>query len=118
MNNIDEFEIEIAEEKSANAEEIRRTDEKVAGEGINWKQKLSSRKLWAAVISAVLMCVSAIFGDEISPEMAEILKTAVYAMIAYIFGESAVDIVRLFGEAKVEAAKELSNIKIDGTEDV
>lgn len=84
--------------------------ELVSGSGIDWKQKLSSRKLWAAVLAAVLMCVSAVFGDGMSAETAEVLKTAAYGLIAYVFGESAVDVARLLGSGKVEAAKELSDV--------
>ena len=81
-----------------------------SGAVIDWKQKLASRKLWAAVFAAVLMCVSAIFGDGITPEVAEILKTAAYGLIAYVFGESAVDVARQLGNGKIEAAKELSDV--------
>lgn len=77
---------------------------------IDWKQKLSSRKLWAAVLSVVLMCVSAIFGEEMTAEVAEVLKTAVYGLIAYIFGEGIVDAAREVGAGKVDAAKELSEV--------
>ena len=35
------------------------------GVTINWKQKLSSRKLWCALISAVLGVVIAVFGEEL-----------------------------------------------------
>ena len=84
--------------------------ELASGGGIDWKQKLSSRKLWAAVLAAVLMCVSAVFGDGMSAEVAEVLKTAAYGLIAYVFGESAVDVARLLGSGKVEAAKELSDV--------
>lgn len=81
-----------------------------SGAVIDWKQKLSSRKLWAAVLSVVLMCVSAVFGEEMTAEVAEVLKTAVYGLIAYIFGEGIVDAAREVGAGKVDAAKELSEV--------
>lgn len=81
-----------------------------SGAVIDWKQKLSSRKLWAAVLSVVLMCVSAVFGEEMTAEVAEVLKTAVYGLIAYIFGEGIVDAAREVGAGKVDAAKELSDV--------
>lgn len=81
-----------------------------SGAVIDWKQKLSSRKMWAAVLSVVLMCVSAIFGEEMTAEVAEVLKTAVYGLIAYIFGEGIVDAAREVGAGKVDAAKELSEV--------
>lgn len=71
---------------------------------IDWKRKLSSRKLWAAVLCAVFAVVTAIFGDSLSAETVEVLKTGVYGLIAYIFGEGVVDAVRIFGDAKVNAA--------------
>lgn len=81
-----------------------------SGAVIDWKQKLSSRKLWAAVLSVVLMCVSAVFGEEMTAEVSEVLKTAVYGLIAYIFGEGIVDAAREVGAGKVDAAKELSEV--------
>lgn len=81
-----------------------------SGVVIDWKQKLSSRKLWAAALSVVLMCVSAVFGEEMTAEVAEVLRTAVYGLIAYIFGEGIVDAAREVGAGKVDAAKELSEV--------
>lgn len=81
-----------------------------SGAVIDWKQKLSSRKLWAAALSVVLMCVSAVFGEEMTAEVAEVLKTAAYGLIAYIFGEGIVDAAREVGAGKVDAAKELSEV--------
>lgn len=81
-----------------------------SGAVIDWKQKLSSRKLWAAALSVVLMCVSAVFGEEMTAEVAEVLRTAVYGLIAYIFGEGIVDAAREVGAGKVDAAKELSEV--------
>lgn len=84
--------------------------ELVSGSGIDWKRKLSSRKLWAAVLSAVLMCVSAVFGEEMTAEVADVLKTAAYGLIAYVFSEGVVDAAREIGNGKVDAAKELSDV--------
>ena len=67
---------------------------------INWKQKLSSRKLWAAVLAAVFAVISALLGEELPAEMAEILKTGIYGLIAYIFGEGAVDAARVIAGNK------------------
>lgn len=61
-------------------------------------QKLTSRKLWAAVLSGVMCVIVACFGEELTPEMVDMFKTAVGAGIAYIFGESAVDVFRLITE--------------------
>ena len=64
---------------------------------INWKQKLSSRKMWAAVLCAVFAVVTAIFGEELDAEAVEMLKTGIYGLIAYIFGEGVVDLARVIG---------------------
>lgn len=58
---------------------------------VNWKQKLSSRKLWAAV-TAVVLPLFIIFGIE-SPTQEQIIAliAAVGGLCAYIFGESYTD---------------------------
>lgn len=77
---------------------------------INWKQKLSRSKLWCALISAVLGIVIAVFGEELSADTVDLIEKGIYAMIAYIFGESVVDAVRVNGEAKVKVAEEDAKI--------
>lgn len=74
---------------------------------IDWKQKLSSRKLWAAVVAAILAVVTAMFGEEMGAELAEIVKTGVYALMVYIFGESAVDIARQLAKEDTKSDAEL-----------
>lgn len=61
---------------------------------INWGQKLTSRKLWCAILAAIVTVLVGLFGDVLTPETAEIVRYGIYALIAYIFGESAVDIAR------------------------
>ena len=80
---------------------------------INWKQKLSSRKLWAAALAAVLAILAAVLGEEIPEDAVEVIRTGIHVLIAYIFGESAVDIARIFGDAKVGAAEADANKTID-----
>lgn len=54
---------------------------------INWKQKLSSRKLWMAVIAGI-----AGFCKAFNPDFPdEALLTVLGAAVAYIFGETYVD---------------------------
>lgn len=60
-------------------------------------QKLTSRKMWAAIAAAVLCVLTAVFGESIPVEMAEYIRTGAYALIAYIFGEAAVDVAREIG---------------------
>lgn len=61
---------------------------------INWKQKLTSRKFWAAVI-AVVVSVAAAFGiPEITVEQITAIISACAVLIAYIIGEGLVDASR------------------------
>ena len=61
---------------------------------IDWIQKLTSRKFWAAIV-AVITCVCVIFGvDELTIEQVTALVMAVGALIAYILGEGFVDAQR------------------------
>lgn len=69
------------------------------------KQKLSSRKLWAAVAAAVLCVVTAVMGESMNAEAAQLTQYAVNAMVAYIFGETAVDIFRQISDALKEKYK-------------
>lgn len=61
---------------------------------INWKQKLSSRKLWAALVG-VIVGLAAAFGIE-ENEYAQIVGVvgSIVSAVSYIFGESAVDAAR------------------------
>lgn len=62
---------------------------------INWKQKLTSRKFWAAVIG-VVVALAAVFGiPDITTEQIVAVITAVSVLIAYILGEGLVDAARL-----------------------
>ena len=58
------------------------------------KRKLSSRKLWAAIVTLLLSAAVIFLQDELSADVIDALKCAAAAAIAYIFGESAVDIGR------------------------
>lgn len=61
---------------------------------IDWKQKLSSRKLWAALVG-VIVGLAAAFGIE-ENEYAQIMGVvgSIVSAVSYIFGESAVDAAR------------------------
>lgn len=73
-------------------------------------QKLSSRKLWAAIVG-VVVGLAAAFGIETS-EYAQVagIVTSAVSVLSYIFGESAVDAARekyaIDVDAVVNAAKE------------
>ncbi len=58
---------------------------------MNWKQKLSSRKLWAAIVGVVVGLAAAFGLDE--SEWVQIAGVVTYAasVVAYIFGEAKID---------------------------
>ena len=58
---------------------------------INWKQKLTSRKLWTAVVGVVVGLAAAFGLDE--NEYAQIagIVTSAVSVVGYIFGEAMVD---------------------------
>ena len=65
---------------------------------INWKQKLSSRKLWAALVGVVVGVAMAFGMDEGEwTEVAGII-TSLVSVVAYIFGEAKVDAARIESE--------------------
>ena len=63
------------------------------------KQTLSSRKLWVAIASAILCIIAACFGEELTPEVVDVLRYAVAACMTYIFGEGIVDVARQVADA-------------------
>lgn len=62
---------------------------------INWKQKLTSRKFWAAVVTFVSTILVAFGVPDMTVEQVTAVITAGSAMIAYIIGEGLVDAARL-----------------------
>ena len=59
--------------------------------GINWKQKLSSRKFWAAVVGFVTPLLIAFNVDQLTVEQIGAIITAGGTLIAYILAEGNVD---------------------------
>lgn len=57
----------------------------------NWKDKLTSRKLWAAIAGFVLSIMVIYGADSQSQERVTGLITATGTLIAYIVGEGLVD---------------------------
>jgi len=97
MNN-SEREIVLTDEGVEIVETNRKEDNIMTK--VNWRQKLSSRKLWAAVLAAVFAVAAAVFGEELDAEAVDMLQTGVYGLIAYIFGEGVVDAARVLGGGK------------------
>lgn len=73
------------------------------------KQKLASRKLWAAILAAAAAVVAALFGDQLTPEIVDAVEAVVKVAIAYIFGEGAVDIGRIVADA-IKKAYEIPDV--------
>lgn len=65
---------------------------------INWNQKLTSRKFWAAIV-AVIVSLCVLFGvPNVTQEQITALVMAVGGLIAYILGEGFVDAARIKAE--------------------
>jgi hypothetical protein len=62
---------------------------------INWIQKLTSRKFWAAVITFVTTLLVAFGVNELTIEQIVAVITAGSVMVAYIIGEGMVDAARI-----------------------
>ena len=62
---------------------------------INWIQKLTSRKFWAAIITFVTTLLVAFGVDELTIEQIVAVITAGSVMVAYIIGEGMVDAARI-----------------------
>lgn len=65
---------------------------------INWKQKLTSRKFWAAVVGFVTALLVAFGVSDLEIEQVVAIITAAATLIAYIIGEGMVDAARINAE--------------------
>ena len=61
---------------------------------INWKQKLTSRKFWAAVVTFVTTDMIAFGVPQVTTEQVTAIIAATSTRVAYILGEGLVDAVR------------------------
>ena len=73
---------------------------------IDWKRKLTSRKLWVAVCDFVVMLIIALHGDENTAQQVSALIMAGAGMIAYIIGEGLIDAGTVSGSDKGEQKNE------------
>lgn len=62
---------------------------------INWKQKLASRKFWAAVIGFITAILVVFKVDNLTIEQVVSVISAASILIAYIIGEGMVDAARI-----------------------
>lgn len=93
---------------------------------VNWKQKLTSRKFWVAVIGFVTAIMVAFGVNDLTIEQVIALITAASTLITYIIGEGMVDAARVNAESTkdesageeitAETIDELSNGKGDNEE--
>lgn len=68
---------------------------------INWKQKLTSRKFWAALTGFVTALMVAFKVPDLTIEQVVAIISACATLIAYIIGEGMVDAARI-GSDKIE----------------
>ena len=61
---------------------------------IDWKQKLSSRKFWAATAGFATALAAAFGIDGMTSEQIAAVITAIGVLVTYIIGESCVDASR------------------------
>ena len=62
---------------------------------INWKQKLTSRKFWAAVTGFVTAIMVTFGANDLTIEQVVSVISASAVLIAYIIGEGMVDAARV-----------------------
>ena len=67
---------------------------------INWKQKLTSRKFWAAIVAVIVSLCVLIGVPNVTQEQITALVMAVGGLIAYILGEGFVDAARIKSEQR------------------
>lgn len=76
---------------------------------INWKRKLTSRKLWTAVASFVSMMIVATGGAENTATQVTALIMAGASVIAYIIGEGLTDSANVNGGIIESGVVEIEN---------
>ncbi len=81
---------------------------------INWKQKLTSRKFWAAIIGFVTAILIAFGIPDLTIEQVVAVITAGATMIAYIIGEGMVDAARVNSETTTTSTTSESEDKNNG----
>ena len=70
---------------------------------VNWKQKLTSRKFWAALVGFVTSVLVACGIPDMTIEQVVAIITAGATLIAYIIGEGMVDAARIKGAENIES---------------
>jgi len=77
---------------------------------INWKQKLTSRKFWLALIGFVVALLIVFEVDSLKIEQIIALISAISTLITYIVGESIIDAKRIDNERMIECESKKTDI--------
>lgn len=77
---------------------------------INWKQKLTSRKFWLAIIGFVVALLVVFEVDSLKIEQIIALISAISTLITYIVGESIIDAKRIDNERVIECESKKTDI--------
>lgn len=72
---------------------------------IDWKKKLTSRKLWAAIASFVSMMIVALGHAESQASQISAIIMAGGAVIAYIIGEGLIDAASAKGAESIDKSE-------------
>ena len=72
---------------------------------INWQQKLTSRKFWAAVVGFVSAIMTVLGYNKLTTEQVVAVVSAVATLVAYIIGEGLGDTARIIKNRDDENAK-------------
>lgn len=72
---------------------------------IQWKQKLCSRKFWAAVLAFVTAVLSAFGWEDLSGSQVAVIVSGCATLAAYILGEGIADAGRGNSAGKTEEQK-------------
>ncbi len=85
---------------------------------INWKQKLTSRKFWIAIVG-IIVGIAAAFGirDNDYAQIAGVI-TSIASAISYVVGEAIVDKSRLEANKDTTTEKTNDDTTTDVSEDV
>lgn len=77
---------------------------------INWKQKLTSRKFWLAIIGFVVALLVVFEVDSLKIEQIIALISAISTLITYIVGESIIDAKRIDNERVIKCESKKTDI--------
>ena len=71
----------------------------------DWKKKLTSRKFWAAVIAVIAGILTAFNVDTMTANQVVTIVAGIGGLIAYIIGESVIDVKAIAGLSGKEDEK-------------